>query len=1466
MKQTPSPGSHELYFRGDTVTFTLQLDQPQNGKAFIRTNIGHAQTRRDEIIRKTECNIPTAGLDWNDIPMRRIDSLTFEITLGLAQVGHFEAKCFFFSSDSHDSEPQWCGGDNVHINVEPAAYYAGNSIYCVFVRQFGINKYKAVSDQKDEYIHNINGLDEKGYAVIPPSGTFRDFKKEIPFIMEELNCRIIHLLPINPVPTTFARMGRYGSPYAALDYTGVDPALAEFDRSATPLEQMFELIDEVHLRNGKVILDLAINHTGWAAKIHETHPEWLKRDKNGNIISPGAWGITWGDLTELDNSYIELWQYFAEVFIVWCERGIDGFRCDAGYMIPFHVWEYIIARVKKQYPDTVFLLEGLGGDPAVTQDLLNRANMNWAYSELFQNYSSKEIKNYLPYARNISLSDGLMVNYAETHDNSRLAAISPVYAKLRTALSAMTSTAGAFGFANGVEWFATEKIDVHHSSALNWGNKINQVDFIAKLNNILATHPTFHGKGKLNFIKASGTAEEFDRDVMAFVRSDNADKHPLLVLCNLNCEQQTRICFELPQSFKKTDIDHKGQEATLNMEEHYNFLIDLLTEKLYKPELFDRVKKLQSILLEPGGVLCLTPEISAVKAVRYAENKRDYNPEAIIMQLAKAMVMDLLTVFKKSSVITQEHDILQYAVNLLENPIKNFSAFFDSNQEVPLTFFEYPRDISRLVMLPPGHAMFVAAPSRFRIAVIDGDEIIIQRDSLQDAAGNDFVILPPISQPKTNKLLKIRLSQFGLDGLRRESASILLLSEFAPAPELKLSNSRIRNDNPVFLATNGLGGMMHIPVSCCDYASKYDSVLAANLHDEFPVDRWIMWNSCRVEIKYQTHTQYLSIDCLESFEILADSRGCWVFNVPVGNGKFIKLRIIMSMPEMKNAAIMQVERLSDGYENLLQNNSAVSLIIHIDIENRSFHSNSKLNGQVIDSWGKSIQVTDDGFIFAPSDNNYLILKSEMSNFEKIEIDSCASFKNGTFQFKPEGRYGLYRANEAERGLDPYNDLFSPGYFEFRLKGDSAALIYGENIQDKTLIEKISVPDFNCYAESSYANFQEILRKNIKDFIVKRNDLKTVIAGYPWFLDWGRDTLICTRGMLTAGYIDEVRDILLNFAAFAEKGTLPNIIHGAKASNRDTSDAPLWLFTACRDFCNIMEISNLPEQIVPGKNITVKQTLVEIADAYIAGTPNGIKMDQESALIYSPAHFTWMDTNYPAGTPREGYPIEIQALWFAALQFLYELTGAEKWLTLANKVKISINTLFVNSEGWLSDCLHIKNGLPAAEAVQDDALRPNQLLAITLGAVTDFETRKAILNSSATLLIPGAIRSLADRPVKIQQPVYGLSGDLLNDPYHPYWGYYCGDEDTRRKPAYHNGTAWTWMFPSYPEAYYMTYGEQGIKTAKAILSSSEHILSKGCIGHIPEILDGNYPHSQRGCDAQAWGISELCRVYSLINQK
>jgi hypothetical protein len=129
----------------------------------------------------------------------------------------------------------------------------------------------------------------------------------------------------------------------------------------------------------------------------------------------------------------------------------------------------------------------------------------------------------------------------------------------------------------------------------------------------------------------------------------------------------------------------------------------------------------------------------------------------------------------------------------------------------------------------------------------------------------------------------------------------------------------------------------------------------------------------------------------------------------------------------------------------------------------------------------------------------------------------------------------------------------------------------------------------------------------------------------------------------------------------------------------------------------------------------------------------------------------------------------------------------------------------------------------------------------LGAIDSVDQMRLILKACEQLLVPGAIRSLADRPVQYPLPIHH-NGSLLNDPRRPYWGTYTGDEDSRRKPAYHNGTAWTWQFPSYCEAWAAAYGEQGRDTALSWLTSSISLLESGCLGHLPEILDGDYPHT------------------------
>ena len=184
--------------------------------------------------------------------------------MAVSEVGYFRAKAY--AVDPQGGQ-HWPEGPDIGISTHPDSYRTANTIYCAFVRMFGETRtaLKTSSDTPE-----IKDLDGRGYTVIPPSGTFRDLIPHLPHIIDTLGCRILHLLPVNPTPTTYARMGRFGSPYACLDLMGIDPALVEFDRRTTGVDQFCELTYATHLRGGRVFLDVVANHTGWGSTLQET--------------------------------------------------------------------------------------------------------------------------------------------------------------------------------------------------------------------------------------------------------------------------------------------------------------------------------------------------------------------------------------------------------------------------------------------------------------------------------------------------------------------------------------------------------------------------------------------------------------------------------------------------------------------------------------------------------------------------------------------------------------------------------------------------------------------------------------------------------------------------------------------------------------------------------------------------------------------------------------------------------------------------------------------------------------------------------------------------------------------------------------------------------------------------------------------------------------------------------------------
>ena len=364
IQQTISP-EKTLFFSGETVTFNFSgIPLSQKGRGILRTNIGGSAAKIAEQIEKTQLNRTPKGSDWRDLEMTRRHDGVFQLTLPLTECGVFEAKCSFIPADG--SAPLWPDGDNFRIKVSSNINVSGNGIYCCFVRQWGKWMYLPHSPELPDFAT----LDQEGFTIVPPSGTFRNVIKKLDYIFGTLNCRILQLLPIHPTPMTYGRMGRFGSPFAATDYFAVDPALADFDTSATPMEQFSELIDAVHSRGGRIFMDLPVNHTGWASKLQSEHPDYFIRNDKKEFVSPGAWGVVWADLCQLDYNRSKVHDLMAKVFLFWCRRGVDGFRCDAGYMVPNEAWKYIIAIVRKEFPDTTFLLEGLGGPVPVQEKRL----------------------------------------------------------------------------------------------------------------------------------------------------------------------------------------------------------------------------------------------------------------------------------------------------------------------------------------------------------------------------------------------------------------------------------------------------------------------------------------------------------------------------------------------------------------------------------------------------------------------------------------------------------------------------------------------------------------------------------------------------------------------------------------------------------------------------------------------------------------------------------------------------------------------------------------------------------------------------------------------------------------------------------------------------------------------------------------------------------------------------------------
>ena len=1415
--QWPEPGMNLIFHEGDFLNIKFSVPEDFIGEAYLRTNLYNPQLKREELISKAEQNIPRRFQEWGDFPMVSDGNGSFQIELPLITIGFFEAKAFFMPEES--GEPIWPEGDNLYIKVEPADSVISNSIYCAFVRLF-VGEEKISSINED--LRKAEDIEQKNISLIPESGKFRDLAKEVDFIVDDLGFDILMLLPVHPVPTTYARMGLFGSPYAALDFMNVDPALAEFDKETTPLGQFAELVDKVHARHARILMDIPVNHTGWASQLQIHHPGFFVRNEEGKFVSPGAWGVTWSDLSELDYSHKDLWEYMAGVFLFWCRRGVDGFRCDAGYMVPGEAWEYITARVRREFPSTIFLLEGLGGKVSTTEKLLTHCNLNWAYSEMFQNYNQEQMEWYIEEYMRISPGKGPLVNFSETHDNNRLASVSKAFSRLRNGLTALFSDTGTFAITCGVEWFADEKIDVHRLTSLNWGNEDNLIGFIKRLNNILKSHPTYHYPFKLTRMHTSRC------NSIAYLRYSEYTGEKLAVIANLSSEDN----------------------AVYIKKDHFNAFLsnnqDLLTgEDLIPDEKADEYR----IALKPYQILALSDNAGFFHQITDARINRIVS-ETKAERLLRVQVIQL---FQDFGTGISETFIREKTSEFKESPYEFFFTHFSGRP--PVIRWVYPGDVNREVTVPENTPVLIFAPRFFRYSILQDQAIMGHGEGFLLNEDKYVSIIAPGKFCGRNSSFQLAVELYDGEKVTKRTGHLLLVSHKDQFyPKTHYNHEEIQNDERLnALSVNQHSGISVSSGAFGELRSKYDALISANPDPKVPDDRHVMLTRIRGWSVFRGFSRAFIPEYQKAF-IHKGNMAEYHFEMPAGAGMHIPLNLTYRFDESDNLLDITLKRTKVEKAFNPSPKESVKIILRPDIESRNHHELTKAFRGPEEIWPSNIRQTDKGFVF--------------NDEGKILELNCES---GEFVREDEWYYQVSHPVEMERGMDGESDLFSPGYFRIFLKeNDSVHLTARVTTGDEEHKDLERIPETTGSKNHKGDNFGETLKNSIRKFIVNRNDNKTVIAGYPWFLDWGRDTLICLRGIISAGFLDEAKSIIREFASFEKDGTLPNVIRGKDTSNRDTSDAPLWIFVAVDDLVRLGNDQLLNEDCGGRSLIDV---LRSIAESYMEGAPNGIKLDPGSGLIYSPTHFTWMDTNFPAGTPREGYPIEIQALWYHAVHFLSgQLPDEEKWAELAGKIKASIKTYFLiekqnhstvfEKEVYLSDCLHTSGFKLASQAVRDDHLRPNQLFAITLGAVEEKKICTGILLACEELMVPGAIRTLADRDTEYQLPVYH-NGHLLNDPLHPYRGKYKGEEDYSRKPAYHNGTAWTWPFPSYCEAMYKTYGEDGLKASRDILSTSMIQMNQGCIAQLPEILDGDFPHHQRGCYAQAWGITEFYRVAGIL---
>jgi len=546
----------------------------------------------------------------------------------------------------------------------------------------------------------------------------------------------------------------------------------------------------------------------------------------------------------------------------------------------------------------------------------------------------------------------------------------------------------------------------------------------------------------------------------------------------------------------------------------------------------------------------------------------------------------------------------------------------------------------------------------------------------------------------------------------------------------------------------------------------------------------------------------------------------------------------------KRIWMVQGENTTFIHYTLARASSTLEIDLKALVNYRDFHSLTHTG-----DWHMKIVPTQDGVMVLPFDAaTPFYLKSAQASCE------------------PEHEWfrDCYLPRETERGLDDHEDYLFAALFQAKLNPGESLTIVATTDSNTSLDsgaagakrvdhESALLKAWQAQNEKFATNAPGWLRQLVlaaDQFIVERTlpeepEGRSVIAGYHWFGDWGRDTMIALPGLtLVTGRADVAKQILLAFAGFVDGGMLPNNFPDAGGEPEyNTVDAALWYFEAVRQYFAATQDNATLLKLYP--------VLVGMIDAHVAGTRYNIHVDSADGLLYAGGQgvqLTWMDAKVGdwVVTPRTGKPVEINALWINALETIAQFArllnkSADDYARLSTQAKSNFQKFWNAGRNCCFDVIDVPG--PAKSSGKDAAIRPNQILAVSLPvSALNKDQQKSVVDICAQRLVT----------------CYGLRSLAMGEP--GYQGHYGGDQRAR-DAAYHQGTVWGWLLGPYALAHFRVYADRAA-AVRYLETLGSNIGAYG-LGTLAEIFEGDPPHAPRGCIAQAWTVGEILRSWSEI---